>query len=165
MNGDKVDPRAVLRGWLTHELASKEEERARLADAMADDERELHEIEWLQAAKAALDKALNWPADEPIKPGHKLVGSARKYARRPAEWKGRHGYEFVLAILTIRAREKCSVAAAIRQLQKDDPKKWAGNPRNLARRFDEIKDYWSPWVHLMIEVEAREAALLAEKKL
>ena len=40
-----------------------------------------------------------------------------------------------------------------------DPKKWHGDPRNLARRFSEARRYWEPWFRLMAEVEACERAL------
>jgi len=162
MMGDKVGPREVMRGFLTQELARKKEQLERLTGAVAEDKRELSDIEWCMSARASLDKVLNWPAGEPYTEGQQLSGGATKYAGRPGKWKGRHGYEFVAAILAILAREQCTITAAIDQLQKDDPKKWCGEPRNLARRFSGVRKYWEPWFRLMAEVEARERAL-AEK--
>ena len=87
MTGDKVDPSEAVRGFLPQELATKKEQLARLDDAIAEDERELREIEWCMSVRASLDKALNWPAGEPRTEGQSLNVGAANYAGHPGKWK------------------------------------------------------------------------------
>jgi hypothetical protein len=134
-----------------------------------DERRELFEIASLLGERDMFEHdlalAFNWPKHLPVtkagsgRKGRPAKGGTR---RRPSKWKNRHGYEFVVAILTLQARDKCGVRAAIRQLQKDDPKKWSGNPRRLAQTFNEIKDYWGPWARRGIELTERILAMEAK---
>jgi hypothetical protein len=143
--------------------AELEKKRAELADAI----RELYQQRVTIAGfERDLQRALNWPSDRPVKRGQKpklnREGRPTKYNRAQPTWKGWRGYEFVAGILKIRERDKCSVAAAIRQLKRDDPDKWSEEERDLQRRFQEIKDYWRPWCRMEMILEAEAATLLAK---
>lgn len=147
-----------------------------LIKQLIDAKRELRELEQLKAEKAAfdhdLDKALNWPKDEPVKWGYAYnektnrIRRVPKKARRPTRWMGRDGYDFVYDILAIQALDnKCSVAKAIRQLKKTNPARWPEKQRNLERRFQEAKHYWEPWCRCEANLEARLQALLVKTDL
>ena len=118
-----------------------------------------------------LDRAFNWPPDKPIRPNQsKKVdrhGRPTNYNRRPPTWKGRRGYELVSGVIAIQARGKCGVAAAIRELKKNEPEKWPEGERALQRRYQEIKGKeteggWKRWCRIEQLLEAEAAALLAK---
>jgi hypothetical protein len=144
-------------------LAELREKRAEFEDA-------IRQLEVHRAAVASferdLHRAFDWPTDKPVKQ-HQATkfdkrGRPTKYNRAPATWKGRRGYEFVLGIMKIQARDKkCRVAAAIRELKKNDPKKWPEPERDLQRRYLESKQ-WRPWCRIAMMLEADAAALLAK---
>jgi hypothetical protein len=131
---------------------------------------ELAQLQLLEAAYASferdLDRAFKRPTDRPVKPGQaekfNRLGQPTKYNRARPTWRGQHGYELVAGILKIQARDKCGVAAAIRQLKRDDPDKWSQEERDLQRRYQEIKDRWGPWCRIEMMLEAEAAALLAK---
>jgi hypothetical protein len=140
-----------------------------------EEEQELFELEALLRARDMFERdlelAFNWPKHMPAT----KAGSGRKSrpakggtSRRPSKWKDRHGFEFVAEIYAIQARDTCGVMAAIRQLQKDNPKKWSGNPRLLAQRFNEVRNYWGPWVRsgfdLIEKIRAMEAKIEARSQ-
>jgi hypothetical protein len=139
------------------------EKRAELADAIL-------QLQLLEAACASferdLDRAFKWPTDKPVKPNQaekfNRLSQPTKYNRAPATWKGRRGYDLVSGILKVQARDKCSVAAAVRKLRKSEPKEWPEKERDLQRRYQEIKDYWGPWCRIEMMLEAEAAALLAK---
>jgi hypothetical protein len=116
----------------------------------------------------SLDVALNWPRSKPVRidwvydKKENIYRRVPKYGRRPPKWKSRHGYEFVSRILTIQARDNCSVADAIRKMKRADARKWPESQRDLARRFDEIKDYWRPWYLWRAMLDARQRELRAK---
>ena len=57
------------------------------------------------------------------------------------------------------------MAAAIRELKKNEPKEWPEKERDLQNRYKEIKDYWEPWCRIEQSLEAEAAALLAKTEL
>jgi hypothetical protein len=63
------------------------------------------------------------------------LGQTTKYNRAPPTWRSQRGYELVAGILKIQARNKCGVAAAVRQLKKSEPKEWPEKERDLQRRY------------------------------
>jgi hypothetical protein len=138
-------------------------ERAELKDA-------IHRLELLRALAASferdLDRAFNWPGNKPITPNQKprfdKHGQPTKYNRAPQKWKGRHGYEFVCGIMSGRARDNCTVAAAIRKLKENDPQKWPEPERALQRRYQELKGYWGPWCVVGLWLTAAIEELLAD---
>ena len=168
----KEDSRAVIKEWLAQQLVEAKQRLSTLDESTAGGERELRELEQLQADIAqfegALDKALNWPKEKPVKWDHvynektNRMRRVPKYGRRPTKWKGRHGYEFTSEILAIQARDNCSQADAIRTLKKDNPTKWPENQRRLERVFGEIRSVWEPWCRLNALLEARAEKLLAK---
>jgi hypothetical protein len=113
-----------------------------------------------------LDRAFDWPKDKPMRANQaqKLDRHEQptKFNRRPPKWKGRHGYELASGVMAIQARDKCSIAAAIRELKENDPEKWPGKERDLQNRYKEIKDYWGSWCRIEQSLEAEAAALLAK---
>lgn len=116
-----------------------------------------------------LDRAFDWPPDKTLKPNQNKKydrhGRPTKYNRRPPKWKGRDGYELVSGVIAIQARDKCGVAAAIRELKKRNPEKWPEEGRDLEQRHKEIKDYWGPWCRIERTLEAEAVALLAKTDL
>jgi hypothetical protein len=142
---------------------------AQLTKAKAEAKRELWEIEVLLAERDMFEQdlalAFNWPKHMPVtkagsgRKGRPAKGGTR---RRPSKWKNRHGFEFVAEILVIRARDKCSAAAAIRELKKADPKKWPESQRSLERRFQEANKYWGWWARRGIELTERVLAMEAK---
>jgi hypothetical protein len=151
-------------------IKDQEQKRAELVEAISKLQELMTEIDNFERD---LDRAFDWPPDKPLKPNQsKKVdrhGRPTKYNRRPPKWKGRDGYEFLSGIKAIQARERCGVAAAIRELKKNDPKNWPEEVRNLEWRYQEIKDdwkgYWEPWHRLEQMLEAEAAALLAKTEL
>lgn len=174
MTGKPRDFGAIFedrRQQISKALADKKQDIAETESKIAETESKLCELEKLQADVAefeqALDKALNWPRNEPVgldwvydkkKNQYKRV---LKYGRRPTKWKARHGYEFFSNVRAIQVRDHCATAEAIRQLKKDDPAKWPESQRTLERRFQETKRYWESWHHLQMMLEARIRDLLA----
>jgi hypothetical protein len=145
------------------ELADKEQKRAELVEAISKLQKLMADIDDFERD---LDRAFSWPPDKPLKPNQtqKLDrrGHPTKYNRRPPTWKGRRGYEFLSGIVAIQARDKCGIAAAIRELKKNEPGKWPEEVRALQRRYQEIEGDWKPWHQLEQMLEAEAAALLAK---
>jgi hypothetical protein len=151
--------------------SAQERQPARLQAELAELKNALHRLELLRAARISFERdlarAFNWPADKPLNPNQpqKLDrhGRPTKYNRRPpTAWKGRRGYDFVLAILRVQARGRCTVAAAVRELKEHEPDKWPEAGRDLQRRYQEIKDYWGPWCQVAMRFSAAEEEWLAE---
>jgi hypothetical protein len=130
----------------------------------------LHRLELLKAAAVSFERdlelAFSWPTDKPVKSNQAQKfdrrGRLTKYNRARPKWKGRHGYEFVSAVLQIQSQDKCTPAAAIRQLKHSSPEKWPEKERDLQRRFQEVKDYWGPWCRVAMRLTAEIENLLAE---
>jgi hypothetical protein len=174
MTGESKIFAAMLKGrreQLKRALAERKQALAELDGLTSEDERELREIEALLMAMTGyerdLAKVLDWPKDKPVKVDlaynkkTNRIDRTPKDARRPTKWKGRHGYEFVSGVLTLRARDKCTVAAAIRKMKADNPAKWPEDQRDLERRFQEIKDDWEPWFLVGAGLEKQARALLS----
>jgi hypothetical protein len=200
MTSEKDKLRAVQE-WCTQEVVKINQQLAKLNEQRREAERELRELDQLQADRAKfqeiLDIALNWPPNReqmegmvrdgildprhlkssrglPVKWGRKNNAKKTrvpKYARKPPTWKGQRGYEFVSGVLAIQKADKnCSVAQAIRKLKKADPSKWRAKPRNLARRFSEmkksgIKKVWEQWFELETMLDTRIQNLLTKTDL
>jgi hypothetical protein len=150
-------------------VKEQEQKRAEVTEAISQLQELMTEIDNFERD---LDRAFDWPKDKPLRPNQaqKLDRHERptKYNRRPPKWKGRDGYELVSGVIAIQARDKCSVAAAIRELKKHDPKKWpqgGKGGRDLEQRYKEIKNYWRPWYQVEQMLEAEATALLAKTEL
>jgi hypothetical protein len=132
------------------------EKRAELADA----------IRQLRLFERDLTRAFKWPTDKPVKANQaekfNRLGQPTKYNRAPPMWRSQRGYELVAGILKIQARDKCGVAAAVRELKKSEPKDWPEKELDLQRRYQEIKNYWGPWCRVEIILEAKVRGLLAK---
>ena len=154
---------------LRKELAENEQKRAEVTEAISRLQKLMTEI---TVFERDLDRAFNWPPDKPLWPNHKQKKHESrerptKFNRRPPKWKGRRGYELVSGVVAIQARGKCTVAAAIRELKKKDPKKWPEGERVLQRRYQEIKGSrikagWKSWCRIEQSLEAEATALLAK---
>lgn len=168
MTGKPLDFGPIFKARLEQRgkaLAEKRQDLAEHDRKASERKSELCELEKLLAEVAefeqALDKALNWPRDEPVgldwvyDKKNKQYKKVLKYGRAPRTWKARHGYEFYSDVRAIQARDKCSVADAIRKLKKAEPKKWSEKQRILERRFQETKRYWESWHQTQMMLEAR----------
>jgi hypothetical protein len=138
------------------ELAALQEARRRI---------ELHCLH-CQSFVRDLELAFNWPSHLAVKRDQAEKfdkrGRPMKYNRARPKWRGRHGYELVAGVMRIQARSKCSVAAAIRELKKSDPKSWPEGQRYLQTRYHRVKGIWARWYQTALRLEARENELLAE---
>jgi hypothetical protein len=132
------------------------EKRAELADA----------IRQLRLFERDLTRVFEWPTDKPVKANQaekfNRLGQPTRYNRARPTWRSQRGYELVAGILKIQARDKCSVAAAVRELKKSERKEWPEKERDLQRRYQEIKNYWGPWCRVEIILEAKVKDLLAK---